>query len=117
MDVSSKKRTLDSFLAPDRKRARPAGGPNNEVVAGVGTMTSHDAVGPKFQARGHSLRSLSEHPTYPFLIPHLPLLISSHLNSLPSTVGQAVNDQPDLDLVYFQPYIQKYLERHFFEFL
>jgi hypothetical protein len=28
-----------------------------------------------------------------------------------------MNDQADLDLLYFQPYIPKYLERQLFEFL
>jgi alkylated DNA repair dioxygenase AlkB len=39
------------------------------------------------------------------------------LASLPSTVGKAINDQSDLDLLYFEPYIPKYLERKIFQFL
>ena len=59
----------------------------------------------------------SNHPAYPFPIPHFKSSITSSLDSLPSTVGKAINDQPDLDLLYFQPYIPKYLERQIFEFL
>lgn len=32
-------------------------------------------------------------------------------------VGRAVNDQPDLDLLYFEPYIPRGTERVLFEFL
>jgi alkylated DNA repair dioxygenase AlkB len=47
----------------------------------------------------------------------LPNSIASELASLPSTIGKAINDQADLDLLYFQPYIPKYLERQVFQFL
>jgi len=55
--------------------------------------------------------------TYPFPIPHLPSRISSSLSSLPSMTGKVIDDQVDLDLFYFQPYVPKYLESEFFEFL
>jgi alkylated DNA repair dioxygenase AlkB len=61
--------------------------------------------------------SFSTHETYPFPIPHLPTSISSSLSSLPSTIGKNINNQPDLDLIYFQPYIPKYLTRELFQFL
>ena len=60
---------------------------------------------------------LSRHFTYPFHIPQLPSSISVELTSLPSTVGRAINDQDDLDLLYFEPYIPKYLEQEIFQFL
>jgi hypothetical protein len=59
----------------------------------------------------------SDHFTYPFPIPHLPDSVSSGLGSLPSTVGKIINNQADLDLLYFQPYIPKDLARDLFEFL
>lgn len=36
---------------------------------------------------------------------------------MPSTIGKVINDQADLDLLYFQPYIPKHLERQLSEFL
>jgi hypothetical protein len=60
---------------------------------------------------------LSDHSAYPFPIPQFPNSISAELDSLPSTVGRAINDQTDLDLIYFQPYIPKYLEQDVFQFL
>lgn len=59
----------------------------------------------------------SRHSTYPFPIPCFLKSISLELASLPSTIGKAINDQADLDLIYFEPYIPKYLEREIFHFL
>lgn len=59
----------------------------------------------------------SYHSTYPFPIPLFPKSFSPELASLPSTIGRAINDQPDLDLLYYEPYIPKYLEREVFQFL
>jgi hypothetical protein len=59
----------------------------------------------------------SIHPTYPFAIPHLPPAISELLNFAPATESRHINDKPDLDLVYYQPYIPKEIQRNLFEFL
>ncbi|KAL8802250.1 MAG: hypothetical protein Q9200_006656 [Gallowayella weberi] len=42
-------------------------------------------------------------------------LTSSHKS--PSEEGRIVNDQPDLNLLYFQPFIPKRIEKELFEFL
>jgi alkylated DNA repair dioxygenase AlkB len=57
------------------------------------------------------------HPTYPFAIPHLPPEMSELLNFAPATEGRPINDKPDLDLIYYQPYIPKEIQRNIFEFL
>lgn len=62
-------------------------------------------------------RKFTRHLTYPFPIPFFPLSISSELSSFPSTIGKEINNQADLDLLYFEPYIPKYLERQVFQFL
>jgi hypothetical protein len=59
----------------------------------------------------------THHSSYPFPIPCFPHSVSANFASLPCTVGKAINDQADLDLLYFQPYIPKNLERQIFEFL
>ncbi|PNS18575.1 S-methyl-5'-thioadenosine phosphorylase [Sphaceloma murrayae] len=60
---------------------------------------------------------VSSHATYPFPVPHLPTELTDALGFAPETEGKTVNDQPDLDLLYFQPYVPKAIERALFRFL
>ncbi|KAF2498714.1 DNA repair family protein [Lophium mytilinum] len=85
----SKKRTLDGFFAP--------------AVAKK----------PKIE----TLNEVSSHPNYPFHIPHLPAAITDGLGFAPASEGRAMNDQPDLDLLYFEPYVPKDIHRELFKFL
>lgn len=39
------------------------------------------------------------------------------MSSLPAREGKTINDQPDLDLLYFEPYIPGYISRELFQFL
>jgi hypothetical protein len=59
----------------------------------------------------------STHPTYPFPIPELPPFLSRELSSWPAVPGRAINDQPDLDLLYFEPFIPIYAAKDLFRFL
>ncbi|KAK6842425.1 2OG-Fe(II) oxygenase superfamily protein [Apiospora arundinis] len=65
----------------------------------------------------------SMHPAYPFPIPHLPPALAAELPSWPASLGRVINDQPDLDLLYFEPYVARGLggsggsARALFEFL
>ncbi|KAI9702003.1 MAG: hypothetical protein M1836_001347 [Candelina mexicana] len=96
---ASRKRTLDSFLQPSASKRARVSEPNSI------TGTTEPSAPP------------SIHPTYPFSIPQLPASIASVLPSLPSSIGREINDQPDLDLLYFEPYIPQRLARELFEFL
>lgn len=97
MDTAKRPRTLDSFFTPPpTKRSRIANDDN--------TKDSNDVA-------------KSTHSTYPFAVPHLPTEIVETLNFAPADEGKIINDKPDLDLLYFQPYIQKEISRDFFEFL
>jgi alkylated DNA repair dioxygenase AlkB len=69
-----------------------------------------------FPAHGQ-IAGYSVHQTYPFPIRKLSISITTELSSLPSSIGRAINDQLDLDLLYFEPYIPKRTERQLFEFL
>ncbi|KAE8441542.1 hypothetical protein EG329_004850 [Mollisiaceae sp. DMI_Dod_QoI] len=100
----TKKRTLDAFFKQPAKKAKVPEDSDAEKLAG--NLSSPD----------QKLES-SEHPTYPFPIPAFPAAVSSELASLPSTIGREIKDQADLDLLYFEPYIPKYLERQVFQFL
>ena len=98
----SKKRSLDNFFTPTSQKklrltAEPASSNSNPV----------DIPNPR----------VSNHATYPFPIPHLPPHIVEHLNQVPASQGKEINDHPDLDLLYFQPYIPRTIERELFEFL
>ncbi|CAG8952188.1 hypothetical protein HYFRA_00000928 [Hymenoscyphus fraxineus] len=98
--MSAKKRTLDAFFKPPPKKAR---------VNDTELSTSENGAVEEIQ--------YSHHQTYPFPISQFPKSLESELTSLPSTIGRTINDQADLDLLYFEPYFPKYLERQVFQFL
>ena len=100
----SKKRTLDSFFqASTSKKPRLQDTASEEHK----------------QDRNNESSAViySNHPTYPFKIPYFPSYISDALTEIPASEGKEIKDQPDLDLLYFQPYIPKSVERDLFEFL
>jgi len=68
---------------------------------------------PKYEASGDK----SSHPAYPFTIPYLPAKIVEQLGFAPAEEGKPMNDQLDLDLVYYQPYIPSAIAPGVFEFL
>ncbi|KAH7061736.1 hypothetical protein BKA63DRAFT_201514 [Paraphoma chrysanthemicola] len=68
---------------------------------------------PKYEASARS----SEHAFYPFAISHLPTPISEQLGFAPAEEGKVMNDQLDLDMVYYQPYIPAPITSGVFEFL
>jgi alkylated DNA repair dioxygenase AlkB len=97
MATAKRPRTLDSFFKPPSpKRSR------------IDTKSND----PKDDSTARS-----SHPTYPFPIPHLPAEIVEALNFAPEDEGKAINDKPDLDLLYYQPYIPKQTARDLFDFL
>lgn len=103
----SRKRTLDSFftktLAPPPKKAHLDSKP---------LAFTPDANDPRKEPT-----AFSKHPTYPFPIPHFPPSIQEHLGFCPASEGRAINDQPDLDLLYFEPYIPSEIQSDVFNFL
>ena len=74
-------------------------------------------VAPQAKKQRVSTENASQHVTYPFPVPQLPSHISEALGFAPATEGKAINDQPDLDLLYFQPYVPKEIVKDLFEFL
>ncbi|KAF2480361.1 hypothetical protein BDY17DRAFT_255656 [Neohortaea acidophila] len=97
--MSKRPRTLDSFFAPPAvKKARTDSTSVSQITA-------------------NTTPSNTQHPTYPFAIAHLPPEINEILNFAPADEGRIINDQPDLDLVYYHPYIPKDISRPLFEFL
>jgi alkylated DNA repair dioxygenase AlkB len=68
---------------------------------------------PKYEASAEK----SNHTSYPFAIPHLPAPFKEQLGFAPAEEGKLMNDQLDLDLVYFQPYLPSTIAPGVFEFL
>ncbi|CZT22839.1 related to DNA repair family protein [Ramularia collo-cygni] len=95
--MSKRPRTLDSFFAPHAVKKSKL----------VSEELSETAI----------IQQNSRHATYPFAIPELPLELREMLNFVPATEGRVMNNQPDLDLLYFSPYIPKDAVRGLFEFL
>ncbi|KAL8833081.1 MAG: hypothetical protein Q9170_004514 [Blastenia crenularia] len=95
---ASKKRALTEFFSSiSQKRARYSPSTDSAIVSRDGPSSSH--------------------PTYPFPIPHLPSHIAERISESPSSEGKIIDDQLDLDLLYFQPFVPKFVEKDLFEFL
>ena len=98
-----KRRTLDNFFQPSSpKRARISDQPPASELKDVNVLSNIE---------------FDDHPTYPFQIPHFPPHIANSLTEVPAVEGKEIKDQPDLDLLYFQPYIPKIIATDLFEFL
>lgn len=92
------KRTLENFFSPVKVKK-----PRLSEV----DLTSSEADVPP-----------SVHGTYPFPVPDFPSGIRNALAAeTPASDGKAINDQPQLDLLYFQPFVPKSVENAVFEFL
>lgn len=91
------KRTLDTFFTPKT---------SNKKKKLTEETSHHMHVGPP-----------STHPTYPFPVPQLPDTLSEALSSSPTNAGRVINDQPDLNLIYFEPYFSASVAKNLFEFL
>lgn len=94
------KRTLDSFFQTSPKAKKP--------------RVSDDIEKPQKEI---SSLPPSNHSTYPFPVPNLPPHIETALSEIPASEGKTINDQPHLDLLYFQPYIPGTIAKDLFEFL
>ncbi|OAP63673.1 hypothetical protein AYL99_02900 [Fonsecaea erecta] len=97
------KRTLDTYFSSStpNKKARP------------------DEPLPALAEKDTSLGSITKttnHPTYPWPIPHLPSHVAGEIELLVTAQGKEIRNQPHLDLVYFQPFIPKSIERDLFHF-
>ncbi|KAL8388374.1 hypothetical protein RB595_009286 [Gaeumannomyces hyphopodioides] len=95
----SKKRTIDSFFPSASKKQRKFEEGEDQEPVEVEDVR------------------YTKHPTYPLPIPELPGAISLELCSLPARPPRVINDQPELDLLYFQPYLRSHASKALFEFL
>lgn len=97
--TNPKKRELTDFFSPaSPKRARIC--PPPFVSERLHTDHPHDS-----------------YTTYPFPVPYLPAFISKELSEAPSTESKRINDQADLDILYFQPFVSKAIANDLFQFI
>ena len=93
------KRTLDAFFKPaaDTLSKKAKANPKNPP----------EPTGPP-----------DNHPSYPIPIPQLPSHITVSIeHGTPAREGRSITNQPDLDLLYFQPYITRTTASELFKFL
>lgn len=93
------KRTLDSFFSSTSKKPK--------------VVTPLDTASPSTP----TTLAATSHSTYTWPIPQLPPHITAEIETQVTAQGKEINDQPQLDLLYFQPFIPKSIERELFEFL
>ena len=103
------KRTLDTFFAPATpKKARvgygSAGAQSPEQTVMEGQIDRNNAPS-------------TIHKNYPFAIPQLPSEMRSALEYAPASDGQYINNRPKLDLVYYEPFIDRKVAKSLFDFL
>ncbi|CAI7569525.1 unnamed protein product [Penicillium pancosmium] len=101
------KRTLDAFFKPPPKRTKP----DNTTSS---TTTTNENAPSRPQ-------SPDSHPTYPHPIAKLPTHLEKSLleSTAPETnrEGKIMNNQPDLDCVYYQPFIPRRIANELFRVL
>ena len=107
----SKKRPIESyFTSSASKKRRDAQDEDQDPVRPF-------AVSQRSLANSPAQTGVSSHETYSFPIANLPARIGKELESLPARPPREMNDQPDLDLLYFQPYMPNDTAKELFEFL
>ncbi|KAJ5979685.1 Oxoglutarate/iron-dependent dioxygenase [Penicillium waksmanii] len=97
------KRTLDAFFKPPPKRTKPDN-----------TSTTNEENNPS------PPQSPDNHPTYPHSIAKLPTHLEKALSEAIETSnreGKIMNNQPDLDCVYFQPFLPRRTANELFRVL
>lgn len=101
------KRTLDGFFSPASKRTK----------VDCPTTTTSTTTEPCSVETTYQDLPTTTHSTYPWPVPHLPPNITEEVELLVTAEGKEIRDQPDLDLLYFQPFIPKSIQRELFQFL
>lgn len=102
--IMSQKRVLENYFSPSSQKKVRTTLENNSPISHIES--------PNLQLSSH-------HLTYPFPIPYLPSSISGQLSSSVPACGDGkeMKDAPDLDLLYFHPFIPNDIGRSLFDFL
>lgn len=112
------KRTLDHFFkSPTAKKPKVedpivlSNGNSNTIT----TTLADSKPDPETPIETHE--KPYKHDTYPWAIPPLPAHLAAGLEELKNAKGKVMNDELHLDLLYFQPFIPRSLERDLFLYL
>ncbi|KAJ5469291.1 hypothetical protein N7539_008909 [Penicillium diatomitis] len=109
------KRTLESFFKP-KASTNPAKRVKTNDTSNDGPLETNET-----DAKDDATTDTGPpdtHPSYPIPIPQLPSHISVGLtHGTPAKDPRAINNQPDLDLLYFQPFIARPTANELFKFL
>lgn len=101
------KRTLDSFFqTPSKKPKVEADSSPSHTSAAGDEEDDKQSTGPP-----------SLHRTYPFPVPALPSSITQALQYSPATFERHIHDRPHLDLLYYEPFIDRKSAQKLFHFL
>ncbi|EPS26382.1 hypothetical protein PDE_01318 [Penicillium oxalicum 114-2] len=121
------KRTLESFFKPKVnvtpvKRVKPNDITDHTLTHPLETKCEndhhHDNSHDADTDIDTNLGPPDSHPSYPIPIPQLPSHIAVALtHGTPAKEARAITNQPDLDLLYFQPYIARPTANELFKFL
>ena len=104
--MSKRLRTLDSFFSPP---------PSKRAKEGESFLKQEERDQNDDTKDAPTL--YSRHATYPHSIVHLPASLREVLNFVPASEAKTINDQPELDLLSFTPFIPKEAQVELFEFL
>jgi hypothetical protein len=85
--------------------------------ADVPSTSSTEDTKQKQKDSNNDSSSFSRHATYPFPIAHLPSKLREVMNSAPAAEGRVIDDQPELDLVLFKPFVPREAQSGVFKFL
>ncbi|KAJ9657021.1 hypothetical protein H2198_004621 [Neophaeococcomyces mojaviensis] len=110
------KRTLEAFFSPPSKKAKADIGPLSRIVSPL--VKAAQATDTFTDQSTSDIQRFTSHPSWPSLIADLPKGISDSIEELLLTAsGKAINNQPHLDLLYFQPLIPQPTADELFRFL
>ncbi|KAI0974275.1 DNA repair family protein [Xylaria arbuscula] len=124
--MSMRKRTIDAYFGTPKakkicrsepQKADQEPGALTTTTAARSHITNNDNNARSSTVASNKPPTYSIHASYPFAIPVLPDDLEAQILSLPVRDGRIIADQPDLDLLYFEPYIPRQAARQLFEFL
>ncbi|KAI1368708.1 DNA repair family protein [Xylaria arbuscula] len=124
--MMSRKRTIDAYFGIPNPRKTRGSDPQirdekpecsaNTTTTGSNVIETVKTTSVPSVPDGDPTRH-STHESYPFPIPYLPRALEAEIAGLPARDARVIADQPDLDLLYFDPYISRPAARQLFEFL
>ncbi|TRX97666.1 hypothetical protein FHL15_001421 [Xylaria flabelliformis] len=121
--MMSKKRTIDAYFSiPKAKKPRAVNlitvkDESRKLATSPKISDDDDTTDHSTAATDKEPLDYTTHASYPFPIPRLSGNLETEISGLPARAARVIADQPDLDLLYFEPYISRRISRQLFEFL